>query len=137
MRKGARVASDGGKFRAVNSRDRNFTTGKIASRIDYLKADFAGSSVGMVRVDRQEEGERAENVVYLARRQRRVKMHIQHLQAMDRALADAPDGPRCPCHGNPCEDQRHGRRQRPEGHSEAAVPTSRMMKPDPAFRKVS
>jgi len=37
--KGDCVAIDGSKFRAVNNRDRNFTKGKIASRIAHLEAD--------------------------------------------------------------------------------------------------
>ena len=91
--KGACVAIDGSKFRAVNARDRNFTKGKIASRIAHLEADVERYINEMVRVDRQEEGEgRAEKVAHLAKRYGRVRQHIQHLQAMDRALADAPDG---------------------------------------------
>ncbi|QXI65808.1 hypothetical protein CP157_03600 (plasmid) [Paracoccus marcusii] len=91
--KGSCVAIDGSKFRAVNSRDRNFTKGKIASRIAHLEADVERYIAEMVRVDRQEEGEvRAEKVAHLAKRYGRVRQHIQHLQAMGRALADAPDG---------------------------------------------
>ncbi|MCL4068154.1 IS1182 family transposase [Pseudomonas sp. GX19020] len=91
--KGACVAIDGSKFRAVNARDRNFTKGKIASRIAHLEADVERYIAEMVRVDRQEEGEgRAEKVAHLAKRYGRVRQHIQQLQAMDRALADAPDG---------------------------------------------
>ncbi|MFC3061833.1 IS1182 family transposase [Paenirhodobacter populi] len=91
--KGGCIAIDGSKFRAVNSRDRNFTKGKIANRIAHLEADVERYIAEMVRVDRQEEGEvRAEKVAHLAKRYGRVRQHIQHLQAMDRALADAPDG---------------------------------------------
>ncbi|PTX49943.1 transposase, IS4 family [Gemmobacter caeni] len=91
--KGACIAIDGSKFRAVNSRDRIFTKGKIANRIADLEADAGRYIAEMVRVDRQEEGEvRAEKVAHLAKRYGRVRQHIQHLQAMDRALADAPDG---------------------------------------------
>lgn len=93
MLNGACVAIDGSKFRAVNARDRNFTKGKIASRIAHLEADVERYINEMVRVDRQEDGEgRAEKVAHLARRYGRVRQHIQHLQAMDRALADTPDG---------------------------------------------
>ncbi len=47
----------------------------------------------MVRIDRQEEGEaRAEKVAHLARRYGRIRQEMARLQAMDRALADAPDG---------------------------------------------
>ena len=117
--KGACVAIDGSKFRAVNARDRNFTKGKIASRIAHLEADVERYIDEMVRVDRQEEGgTRAEKVAHLAKRYGRIRQQIQHVQAMERALADAPDGQisltsGCPRHGHQCAQQRHGRLQRP------------------------
>ncbi|PTR15281.1 hypothetical protein C8J28_1141, partial [Cereibacter azotoformans] len=91
--KGDCVAIDGSKFKAVNNRDRNFTKGKIASRLTHLEADVARCINEMVRIDRQEEGEaRAEKVAHLARRYGRIRREIERLKAMDKALADAPDG---------------------------------------------
>jgi hypothetical protein len=55
--KGDCVAIDGSKFKALNNRDRNFTKGKIASRIAHLEADVEHYITEMVRIDRQEEGE--------------------------------------------------------------------------------
>ena len=47
----------------------------------------------MVRIDRQETGEaRADKVAHLAQRYGRLKQEIAKLKAMDKALADAPDG---------------------------------------------
>lgn len=67
--KDACVAIDGSKFKAVNSRDRNFTKGKIASRLAHLEADVARYIDVMVRTDRQESGEtRDTKVANLARR---------------------------------------------------------------------
>lgn len=44
-------------------------------------------------VDRQEEGEaHTEKVAHLARRYGRIRQEIAWHQAMDTALADAPDG---------------------------------------------
>ena len=87
------VAIDGSKFKAVNNRDRNFTKGKIASRLAHLEADVARYIEEMVRIDRQEEGAaRTEKVAHLAQRYGRLKQEIERLKAMDRALADAPDG---------------------------------------------
>lgn len=66
--KGDCVAIDGSKFKAVNNRDRNFTKGKIASRIAHLEADVERYITEMVRIDRQEEGEaRAGKVEHLSR----------------------------------------------------------------------
>lgn len=87
------VAIDGSKFKAVNNRDRNFTKNKIASRLAHLEADVERYINEMVRIDRQEEGEaRADKVAHLARRYGRIQQEIARLKAMDRALAEAPDG---------------------------------------------
>jgi transposase len=91
--KGDCVAIDGSKFKAVNNRDRNFTKGKIASRLAHLEADVERYITEMVRIDRQEEGEaRVEKVQHLARRYGRIRQEIDRLKAMDKALAEAPDG---------------------------------------------
>jgi transposase len=91
--KGDCVAIDGSKFKAVNNRDKNFTKGKIASRLAHLEADVDRYITEMVRIDWQEEGEaRVEKVAHLARRYGRIRREIDRLKAMDKALADAPDG---------------------------------------------
>jgi transposase len=91
--KGDCVAIDGSKFNAVNNRDKNFTKGKIASRIAHLEADVDRYITEMVRIGRQEEGEvRAEKVEHLSRRYGRIRQEIARLKEMDHALANAPDG---------------------------------------------
>ena len=91
--KGDCVAIDGSRFKAVNNRDRTFTKGKIASRLACLGADVERYINEMVRIDRREEGEaRVAKVAHLARRYGRIRQEIARLQAMDDALADAPDG---------------------------------------------
>ena len=58
----------------MNNRDRNFTKGKIASRIAHLEADVERYITEMVRIDRQEEGAaRAEKVEHLSRRYGRIR----------------------------------------------------------------
>jgi len=90
--KGECIAIDGSKFKAVNNRDKNFTKGKIASRIAHLEASIDRYLKEMVRIDRQEEGEaRAGKIANLAQRSDRIRQEIQRLQDMDRALKDAPD----------------------------------------------
>ena len=90
--KGECIAIDGSKFKAVNNRDKNFTKGKIASRIAHLEAGIARYLEEMVRTDRQEEGEaRAEKIANLTRRTGRIRQEIQRLQDMDRALKESPD----------------------------------------------
>jgi transposase len=91
--KGECVAIDGSKFKAVNNRDRNFTKGKIASRISHLEASIERYLKEMVRIDHQEEGEvRAEKIANLAQRSDRIRQEIQRLQGLNEALKDAPDG---------------------------------------------
>ena len=90
--KGECIAIDGSKFKAVNNRDKNFTKGKIASRIAHLEASIDRYLKEMVRIDRQEEGEaRAEKIANLAQRSDRIRQEIQRLQDMDQALKEAPD----------------------------------------------
>ena len=79
--KGDCVAIDGSKFKAVNNRDKNFTKGKIASRLAHLEADVDRYITEMVRIDRQEEGEaRVEKVQHLARRYGRIRQEIEKLK---------------------------------------------------------
>jgi len=91
--KGAVVAVDGSKFKAVNNRDRNFTKGKIASRLAHLAAEVDRYIEEADRIDRQETGAaRAERAAHLTGRHHGVRQEIERLLAMDKALADAPDG---------------------------------------------
>ena len=90
--KGDCVAIDGSKFKAVNNRDKNFTDGKIASRIAHLEASVERYIDDMVRIDWQEEGEaRREKLANLHRRYGRIRQEIQRLQDMDRALKESAD----------------------------------------------
>ena len=91
--KGDCVAIDGSKLKAVNNRDKNFTKGKIASRIAHLEASIERYLAEMVRIDRQEEGEaRSEKIANLVQRSDRIRQEIQRLQGLNAALKDAPDG---------------------------------------------
>lgn len=90
--KGEVVAVDGSKFKAVNNRDRNFTKGKIASRLAHLEAEVGRYIEEADRIDRQETGAaRAERVAHLTCRYRRIRQEIERLLAIDETLADAPD----------------------------------------------
>ena len=91
--KGECVAIDGSKFKAVNNRDKNFTKGKIASRIAHLEASIERYLKEMVRIDRQEDGDaRAEKIANLTQRSDRIRQEIQRLQGLNEALKGAPDG---------------------------------------------
>jgi transposase len=88
--KGECVAVDGSKFKAVNNRDRNFTKGKIASRLAHLEVEVGRYIEEADRIDRQETG--AARAAHLTGRYHRIRQEIERLLAMDEALADAPDG---------------------------------------------
>lgn len=91
--KGEVVAVDGSKFKAVNNRDRNFTKGKIASRLAHLEAEVGRYIEEADRIDRQETGTaRAGRSAHLTSRYHRIRQEIERLLAMDKALTDAPDG---------------------------------------------
>ena len=91
--KGEVVAVDESKFKAVNNRDRNFTKGKIASRLAHLEAEVGRYIEEASRIDRQETGAaRAERVAHLTCRYRRIRKEIERLLAMEEKLTDAPDG---------------------------------------------
>ena len=90
--KGAVVAVDGSKFKAVNNRDRNFTKGKIVSRLAHLEAEVGRYIEEADRIDRQEPGAaRVERSAHLTSRYHRIRQEIERLMAMDAALVDAPD----------------------------------------------
>jgi hypothetical protein len=91
--KGEVVAVDGSKFKAVNNRDRNFTKGKIASRLAHLEAEVGRYIEEADRIDRQETGAaRTERAAHLTGRYHRICKEIERLLAMEEKLADAPDG---------------------------------------------
>ena len=111
--KGECIAIDGSKFKAVNNRDKNFTKGKIASRIAHLEASIdryhqrdgvdrsAGRGRGTGREDRQSGATQ--------------RLHpagdpapAGHGPGVERNAGqpDLPDRSGCPIHG----DQRQGKR---------------------------
>lgn len=91
--KGEVVAVDGSKFKAVNNRDRNFTKGKIASRLAHLEAEVGRYIEEADRIDRQETGAaRTERAAHLTGRYNRICKEIERLLEMEEKLADAPDG---------------------------------------------
>lgn len=51
--RGEVVAVDDSKFKAVNNRDRNFTKGKVASRLAHLEAEVGRYIEEAERIDRQ------------------------------------------------------------------------------------
>lgn len=90
---GGCVAIDGSKFKAVNNRDRNFTSGKIALRIRHPEESASRYLDEMTRIDRQEVQEtHIDRVTHLRAKLDRVREEVDRLSGIARQLKDTPDG---------------------------------------------
>ena len=90
---GGCVAIDGSKFKAVNNRDRNFTSGKIALRISHLEESASRYLDEMARIDRQEAQEtHIDKVTHLKAKLDRVREEVDRLSGIARQLKETPDG---------------------------------------------
>lgn len=84
--KGGVVAVDGSKFKAVHNRDRNFTTGKIASCLAHMEAEVGRYIEEADRIDRQETGAaRAEQLAHQTSRYHRIRQSCRS-ERLQRAL---------------------------------------------------
>ena len=93
----ASVAIDGGKFKAVNSRDNNFTQGKIQRRQKQIEESVARYMSQLDTADRQTAaGEEPSETVLLTKTRLREKLvkleeEVKRLAAIERALLASPD----------------------------------------------
>ena len=86
------AAIDGSKFKAVNTRDKNFTPAKLKARIDQVEASIERYLAALETADRQ-EGELAKaKGVRLQEKIARLRDQMADLKAMAPALQAAPDG---------------------------------------------
>ena len=84
------VALDGSKFKAVNSRDNNFTMNKVGKRIEQAQIHIARYLTALERADRQ-GGEVAEaKTPRLKEKIERLRRRIEDLKAMGQQLEAAP-----------------------------------------------
>lgn len=88
----ALVAIDGSKFKAVNTRDRNFTAYKVKRRIEQVAEHIAGYLQDLDTADRH-EGEAAEaRSGRLVEKIDRLRAQMAMLKAMEAEVEAAPDG---------------------------------------------
>ncbi len=88
----ALVAIDGSKFKAVNSRDKNFTANKLKKRLEQVAEHIAGYLRDLDTADRQ-EGEAAEaRSGRLKEKLERLREQMRLLQAMEAQVEASPDG---------------------------------------------
>jgi len=86
------VAIDGSKFKAVNSRDRNYTEKKIASRLQHLEASAQRYLSELDRADRQPERTLAPRVAHLQGKLERIRSEMKRLRGMRRKVKASPEG---------------------------------------------
>lgn len=86
------VAIDGSKFKAVNSRDRNFTEKKLASRLKHLEASAERYLSELDRADRQPERSLAPRVEHLQGKLERIRAEMKRLRGLRRKLRNSAEG---------------------------------------------
>jgi transposase len=86
------VAVDGSKFKAVNSRDNNFTANKVEKRIEQAEAHIARYLTALERADRQGGEIAEEKTPRLKEKIDRLRQRIEDLRAMGETLKAAPGG---------------------------------------------
>lgn len=88
----ALAAVDGSKFKAVNTRDKNFTPVKLKKRLEQVAEHIAGYLQDLDTADRM-EGDAAEaRAVKLKDKIATLRAQMQALKAMEAQVATSPDG---------------------------------------------
>src|ERR1700723_700412 len=86
------VAIDGSKFKAVNTRDKNFTRGKVERRRAQLEESVARYLAQLDTADLQEPSEElAAKTAHLKEKLVKVEREMQRLAAMERLMLASPD----------------------------------------------
>jgi transposase len=86
------VAIDGSKFKAVNSRDRNFTDGKLKRRIALLEESIQNYLRAMDTADRSEKASAEIKKGHLQEKIAALKQQMKALKSVERELAREPEG---------------------------------------------
>jgi len=84
------VAIDGSKFKAVNSRDRNFTKAKVAKRLEQIEASIERYLSELETADRQPSTPEIK-ITRLKDKVGRLKQEIERMKAIEAELAQAED----------------------------------------------
>jgi transposase len=88
----ATVAIDGSKFKAVNHRDRNFTSGKMKTRMALIEQSIAEYLKQLDRMDRKETPSAPRQVTRLKERIGRLKQEMRRLRGLKSRMEATPDG---------------------------------------------
>jgi transposase len=88
----ASVAIDGSKFKAVNTRDKNFTKGKVERRHQQLEESVARYLAQLDTADLQEPSEAlAAKTAHLKEKLAKLASEIQNLEAYEKQMLASPD----------------------------------------------
>src|ERR1700687_623182 len=88
----ASVAIDGSKFKAVNTRDKNFTRGKVERRRAQLEKSVARYLAQLDTADLQEPSEElATKTAHLKEKLTKLESEMQRLAAMEKLMLASPD----------------------------------------------
>jgi transposase len=88
---GGTVALDGSRFKAVNTRDKNFTPGAIRRRMEQVEASIERYLSMLDTADRQEDEVAEMRTARLTERLERLRRQMRELRAMEQAVQAAPD----------------------------------------------
>ena len=88
---GGVVALDGSRFKASNTRDRNFTPGAIRRRMEQVEAGIARYLAALDTADRQEDEVAQIRTTRITERLDALRARMRELQAMEKAVEAAPD----------------------------------------------
>ena len=88
---GGVVAVDGSRFRAVNTRDRNFTPGAVKRRIEQVEASIARYMSALDTADRQEDDVAELRTTRVKERLSALRERMRELKVMEKAVETAPD----------------------------------------------
>src|SRR6266853_2082822 len=86
------VAIDGAKFKAVNNRDRNFTSGKVRARMEQIEQSIDRYLAAMDTADRAQPDVAESKTSRLRDKIAKLKQQMQDLKSMEERLREAPDG---------------------------------------------
>lgn len=91
MFKHAVAAIDGAKFKAVNSRDRNFTRGKLKRRMEQITESIGRYLEALDVADLQEGARADEKVAQLTEKVAAMRARLAELKEIEQQVHDAPD----------------------------------------------
>ena len=85
------VAIDGSKFKAVNNRDRNFTSAKLKRRMEEIESSINRYLAALDAADRQEPTASEPSAVRLEEKIAKLKTQMKELLVIEVQLNESPD----------------------------------------------